>query len=185
MVESNLTIMTVLDRLSDDHRRFADVIGVLRSLAEQLEVGDDTLVFDDGQALAGQLRDYEEGWHHPAEQVLFDALADFSLEPEVAGALRRAAAEHESIETAAWRIAEDVEQIESGALGEVSALREAIVEFCDSQSAHMNEEEEVIFGAALQYLDANAWQRVSATLGELQAIRKSVDFDWPQPAEDL
>lgn len=167
-----------IERIKDDHRALARVMGAMRILVAQFREGGrapDIALFE---SILRYVENVPDRLHHPREdQTLFPAVR--AGDPAAASLIASLAREHARAAPLLAQLRRALTAFRAGGANAINPLGEALDEFADFYWAHMRAEEERLLPAALACLSADDWDRVE------RAFCDSRDplFDAPCAAE--
>ncbi len=167
-----------IDRIKDDHRALARVMGAMRILVARFR---DRATAPDIELFEAMLRYVEnvpDRLHHPREdQTLFPAVR--ARDPAAAALIASLERDHARAAPLLAQLRHALTALRAGGANAVNPLGEALDQFADFYWAHMRAEEERLLPAALACLNADDWDRVA------RAFTDSRDplFDAPCAAE--
>lgn len=131
-----------------DHINFRRLLDLLESEIERLNAGD-TPSYELLVDIVYYLTHYPDCYHHPAEDVLFDALGD--RHPELRGDIDKLHRQHQAIASNGQRLLELLESVIAGGILSRQAILEPAARYIDDYRKHMAHEETTLFPQALQY----------------------------------
>lgn len=167
-----------IERIKDDHRALARVMGAMRILVAQFRAGGrapDVALFE---SMLRYIENVPDRLHHPREdQTLFPAVR--AGNPAAASLIASLEREHARAAPLLAQLRAALAAFRAGGSNAINPLGEVLDEFADFYWAHMRAEEEQLLPAALGCLSADDWSRVE------RAFTDSRDplFDAPCQAE--
>ncbi|MEQ1806369.1 MAG: hemerythrin domain-containing protein [Burkholderiaceae bacterium] len=167
-----------IDRIKDDHRALARVLGAMRILVAQFRESGATPDTELFESMLRYVENVPDRLHHPREdQTLFPAVR--AGDPAAAALIAGLEREHARAAAMLAQLRRALAALREGGANAVNVLGEALDEFADFYWAHMRAEEERLLPAALACLSADDWERIE------RAFCDSRDplFDAPRAAE--
>jgi hemerythrin-like domain-containing protein len=151
----------IIEVLLEEHRNIEKLLGVLK---QELEVFDhlDRPDYEILQAVIQYFQDYPDSYHHPKEDMVFEKLK--VRDPAVAKRIGDVEAEHVVEANRLRQVSETVDFIVAG--GEIlrQDFHDAVHNFIEHQRRHMQNEERLLFPAALKALLPEDWAEIDARM---------------------
>lgn len=143
----------------EEHRRFAQLLGVLESQVARLRAGQDP-----DYGLMRNVVYYLQHWasqvHHPREDAAFNRLLE--RDPGMLLPVNRLMQEHRVIATVEKELLRRLEDVEAGAMVERAALEAAADTYLVYYRHHLAAEEAEILPRASELLTPRDWEAVAA-----------------------
>ena len=157
---------TLIDRLQEDHCNFARILDMLddQVLAMQMYSGRGAELDLVVQAL-DYINGYPNMWHHPAENHIFGRLMEKT--GEINNMLQLAGREHRTIGQNTANLKAVFDMALSGYCEDNDLLSEQLEGFVKLHRQHLLNEEDILFPAALEYLDDADWKDINASMDKL------------------
>ncbi|KRR21558.1 hemerythrin [Bradyrhizobium lablabi] len=153
--------MTIIERLSREHRNIEMLLGVLE---RELEIFDRAgrPDYEVIRAIISYFEIYPEVYHHPQEDLVFAKLR--LRDPAAAARVGDLALEHQKGAERFRRVAQAID----GVLADREILRQnvdhIVREFIEHERHHMMMEDRYFFPAALKALRPEDWSEIESTL---------------------
>ncbi|WP_245320439.1 hemerythrin domain-containing protein [Bradyrhizobium lablabi] len=160
-LNGSLAAMTIIERLSREHRNIEMLLGVLE---RELEIFDRAgrPDYEVIRAIISYFEIYPEVYHHPQEDLVFAKLR--LRDPAAAARVGDLALEHQKGAERFRRVAQAID----GVLADREILRQnvdhIVREFIEHERHHMMMEDRYFFPAALKALRPEDWSEIESTL---------------------
>lgn len=157
----------ITEQLQQDHQQIIKVLYHLDreitalSLKTQKRCGDKVLDILD------YIQVYPELWHHPAEDIIFDAL--LKANTAQADVIKRTIDEHEILALLTEQLLHHLDQWVSGAKASPHRLIKSCRDYIDRQLQHIQIEQEIIFPLFSQ-INAEQWRSIKQQLKMHQPV---------------
>ncbi|HXF67135.1 MAG TPA: hemerythrin domain-containing protein [Burkholderiales bacterium] len=145
----------------EEHRRFAQLFGVLESQVARLRAGQEP-DYDLMRNLVYYLRHWASRVHHPREDAAFARIVE--RDPGLRLPVNRLMQEHRVIATAEQELLRRLEDVEAGAMVERAALEAAADTYLAYYRHHLAAEEAEILPRAIELLTPRDWEAVAAAV---------------------
>lgn len=154
-----------LERIAAEHRIIGAMMSALESETAALE-REGTFDLDLVRLILRYMRDYPDRFHHPKEEMLFDAAAaknhDFAV--RIAGVRQQ----HNALPGLTERVAEVIEAIDMGESLPRSQVLQTLRAYVAQQRAHLVIEDSEIFPQLTGILDAEEWLAAEARAAAME-----------------
>jgi hemerythrin-like domain-containing protein len=159
----------IVEQLNEDHRQLVRILyhlerevkafGGLTKVASNLESILDILDY---------IQVYPEIWHHPTEDVIYEALLEKDI-PDLKQ-LADTLEEHATLELLTENLQEYINLIAADRGVSVVRFIKSTHDYINRQLQHMEKEQKYLFPLMEQYLDQQDWKKIKQRLKGLQCL---------------
>ncbi len=163
LTDLRLVTPAVLERLRQDHLRFARVLRKLEWEADLLSVGEDPN-YSLLATIVEYVQTYADAVHHPTEDKVFDRLLHKGLTPAESHMVFLNLAKHQEIIALTQKLQDEIEAMLNGNTLLARKLLEDIQQYLLQQRRHMSFEELHLFPLVESRLNDADWNLIDAEL---------------------
>lgn len=153
--------MMILDIIQKEHKNMSALLRFMHSKLDELKQNQ-SIRYDFIKDIVDYLHDYADRHHHPCEDLIYTYyLQNKKARPE---SVHQLAQQHVLISELTERLQEMTDMILMDAVVPQDQYIEALENFLDAQTRHLNYEEEHVIPLLREELDETDWEHILASL---------------------